>query len=539
MRIGKLPFRLVVLLAAATGIALFGVLAQAITEPAPTSGNVRADVIELDALEAYGKLELPVVTFLHDKHTDALELQNKSCDTCHSTYKSEYTGKEVQSPKFKRLADPDRQGLIDLYHTNCMSCHKETAQAGLKSGPTTCRECHTPEPRAVSNRLPMGFDRSLHWRHDKAAEEKCETCHHAYNEATDKLYYAKGEEGTCRYCHLEQSTEKVSSMQEASHAQCIACHQTILAKTSDPQKAGPIKCSGCHEPLAQAGIKKVDNIPRMKRNQPDAAMIRIKTPGVIGRMTPVPFNHKVHEEKNDTCRVCHHASMNSCVKCHTVTGSKDSKGVTLEQAMHRAQSDRSCLGCHQTEQAIKQCAGCHDFMRRERPQEASCQDCHAKIEGTMAERLAPEVEIPVEEERAIAASLLQARPTLSAVYKVDDVPEKVVINVLSDQYEPVEFPHRKIVETLVKDLKQNELGQYFHAGPDGLCQGCHHNSPASAKPPRCGSCHSKPFEAEEMNRPGLKGAYHVQCLGCHKSMALEKPAATACTECHKEKKPNS
>jgi hypothetical protein len=539
MRIGNSPFRLVVLFAAAVGIAFFGVLAQAVTEPVSTNGNIRADVIELDALKAYGDLELPMVTFLHDKHTDALELQNKSCEVCHSTYKSEYTGSEIRSPKFKRLADPDRQGLIDLYHTNCMDCHKETTKAGLKSGPITCRDCHTPEPRAASNRTPIGFDRSLHWRHNKAAEEKCETCHHAFNEPTEKLYYDKGKESTCRYCHLEQATEKVSSMKEASHVQCIACHQTILTKTTDPKKAGPVKCSGCHEPLAQAGIKKVDDIPRMKREQPDAALIRIRTPGITGRMTPVPFNHKIHEEKNDTCRVCHHQAMDACVKCHTVTGSKESKGVTLEQSMHRLQSDRSCLGCHQTKQDAKQCAGCHDFMRQERPRDASCLDCHVKLEGTLVERLAPEVEIPAEEERAIAASLLQSRPTVSATYNVDDAPEKVVINVLSDQYEAVEFPHRKIVESLVKELKQNELGQYFHAGQAGLCQGCHHNSPASAKPPRCGSCHGQPFEANEINRPGLKGAYHVQCLGCHKSMAVEKPAATACTECHKEKKPNS
>ncbi len=33
----------------------------------------------------------------------------------------------------------------------------------------------------------------------------------------------------------------------------------------------------------------------------------------------------------------------------------------------------------------------------------------------------------------------------------------------------------------------------------------------------------------------MKGAYHQQCMGCHKVLNLEKPKATACIECHKEK----
>ena len=35
--------------------------------------------------------------------------------------------------------------------------------------------------------------------------------------------------------------------------------------------------------------------------------------------------------------------------------------------------------------------------------------------------------------------------------------------------------------------------------------------------------------------PGLKAAYHQQCMGCHREMGLEKPAATECAACHQEK----
>jgi len=72
---------------------------------------------------------------------------------------------------------------------------------------------------------------------------------------------------------------------------------------------------------------------------------------------------------------------------------------------------------------------------------------------------------------------------------------------------------------------------------DTLCQACHHNTPAGAKkPPRCVNCHGKPFDDKQPNRPGLKAAYHGQCMSCHKAMDLKKPVNTDCVGCHKEKK---
>lgn len=517
----------------AAAIAFFGAMALAVTEPTP-EGLLRPDVVTIESLKTMGEIEMPVVDFFHDKHTEALAKQNKSCETCHPVMKSPTTGLDLRSPKFKRAQDPGFQELTDLYHDGCLGCHKEMKAAVTDSGPVTCRECHTPRPRAESSRKPFGFDRSLHYRHAKAAEEKCETCHHAYNETEKKLFYDKGQEGSCRHCHAPETAvdPKHLSMKEASHLACIGCHQTNKAQNIPDKKVGPVNCGGCHDPLAQAVVQKVEDIPRMKRNQPDASIISVDTPDLKGRMTSVPFNHKFHEENNDTCRVCHHAAMDSCVKCHTLTGSKESRGVQLEQAMHLAQSDRSCLGCHGLKQTAKPCAGCHEFIAKGRnnPSQAACVSCHLPTE----ELLPPGLTQP--EEGVLAMRLLEARPTLAGTFNVEDVPEKVVINTIIDQYEAVELPHRKIVDALVKGLKDDSLGQYFHNGGGALCQGCHHNSPPSKKPPRCASCHGRPFDADNPTKPGLKGAYHIQCLGCHKAMGLEKPVATACTECHKEKK---
>ena len=77
----------------------------------------------------------------------------------------------------------------------------------------------------MSARKPMGMDLSLHFRHSKAAKEKCETCHHEYDEKAKTLFYAKGKEGTCRYCHKERTEENRISMPLASHLSCVECHR--------------------------------------------------------------------------------------------------------------------------------------------------------------------------------------------------------------------------------------------------------------------------------------------------------------------------
>ena len=46
------------------------------------------------------------------------------------------------STKFMRLEDTTRQEVMDIYHNNCIACHKETKAAKEKSGPLECGECH-------------------------------------------------------------------------------------------------------------------------------------------------------------------------------------------------------------------------------------------------------------------------------------------------------------------------------------------------------------------------------------------------------------
>lgn len=500
------------------GIGVFGSVNQ--TKNAPTS---RADIILIDSMKEFGRLDRRPVFFLHQKHTEALESQDKDCSACHLSEKN------VRSNKFMRLENIDWQAVMDIYHDNCIGCHRETAAAKRKSGPVVCGECHVDHPGVTSLWQPIGMDNSLHHRHSKAQGNKCETCHHEYNAVTKKLFYAKGKEGTCRYCHRSAKEDNRESFRAVSHNACISCHQKNLAKN---ESAGPITCSGCHDPAQQKLIEVVQPVPRMQRNQPDFVFVKTskaegENSNTLKRMKLVPFNHKAHESYSATCRACHHADLSACVQCHTIQGIKEGDFVKLEQAMHRLKAQQSCMGCHERKQQERACAGCHTSFEKKRQQDPlACQSCHqAEISSSVLSS----------NDAMQAANALEARQGTTATFDEKFIPETVKIDSLTEKFEPVKLPHRKIVNALFKDIKDNKLAKYFHREKGTLCQGCHHNSPAAKNPPKCGSCHGRPFNEKDPFKPGLMAAYHRQCMECHRAMGIQKPVATHCTGCHREK----
>jgi hypothetical protein len=192
----------------------------------------------------------------------------------------------------------------------------------------------------------------------------------------------------------------------------------------------------------------------------------------------------------------------------------------------------------------KKCAGCHAYIERAQNQDTgSCVKCHMNLPpGATGEEPSITVLLPGEvseqqphEEHPVASALLDSRIPVTDTYASEEIPEKVTIKVLEEKYQPVELPHGKIVATLLGGIRESKLTQSFHEDKGTLCQGCHHNSPPSKNPPKCGSCHGKPFLEKDLHKPGLMAAYHQQCMGCHYEMGLEKPVSTDCTACHKEK----
>ncbi len=91
-------------------------------------------------------------------------------------------------------------------------------------------------------------------------------------------------------------------------------------------------------------------------------------------------------------------------------------------------------------------------------------------------------------------------------------PEIVMIAGLTDLYQPVEFTHRLHAEMSLTDQG---------------CSQCHHNTTGSTMLP-CRYCHAVAPDQVNLNQPGLKGAYHRQCLDCH----IEWSHSQGCETCH-------
>ena len=497
----------------------------------------RPDIVMIDLPIEPGGDKMPGVQFLHDLHLKALE-GKKDCSACH------FQNDNKLVFNFKRLKNTDVKTDMDIYHDNCINCHKETLSSGNPAGPVTgdCRSCHKTTSNVVSSWQPINIDKSLHYRHESSKliqpifmEEKvnCCACHHKYDKVSQKTFYKKGEEETCLYCHKSEDTKDARSLRSASHDSCINCHKRQKSRS---QEAGPVNCKGCHDSAEQMKIKTVKKIPRIKRNQPDEILLAswmaketITKDSVKKQMNPVAFNHKNHEENSASCKSCHHASLQRCGECHIETGVKKGGYVPLEKAMHNSVTQKSCMGCHRKAQTAKNCAGCHAMMPEKNFAQANCEKCH-----TVDKRAIRNLPMNKRAKTELARKTLKATSLSSAMISDDLIPETVTINTMMKEYKAAKFPHRRIVKKLAANMKKDKMANFFHGEATNLCTGCHHNSPASVQPPRCASCHGSSFKAEGDGRPGLKGAYHGQCITCHKLMKIEKPSATDCISCHKK-----
>jgi hypothetical protein len=508
------PTRWVVgILCLALGVAGVGLNALGSKQDAqPEPGG--AGLILIDTLAASGKLSFPVVRFDHDKHTKAVE---QKCEGCHTVH----NGNRVV-PKFKRETDGEPEQIKAIYHDNCMGCHEEMARAGKKSGPGSeqCRSCHAGSRPTI--RVVVPFDASLHYRHV----------------ASQVVQPAPGQDN-CAKCHTQDTPEKrnltFAQNKEETHTKCLSCHMEV-AKAKLP--TGPVECSGCHDQAKRTTYKVLPNVPRLEAGQSASMLLMPAIPKLAGdaplRRSVVPFDHKGHEAKVNGCSACHHDARRqgvpACSQCHTPAGKKEGNFITLEQAMHRPGAMEGCIGCHNAKKAARECAGCHEFLgRTTKSQEGSCTKCHVEME------IPAGLETNKKAQESIAQALLAAQPTKDPVINLETIPEVVEIGVLSQEYAPSKFPHRKIVKKIASGMEESKLAASFHSSPNAMCAGCHHNSPASANPPACATCHSRTFQDSDGRRPSLKAAYHQQCMGCHNAMGIQKPADTACTECHAKK----
>ncbi len=486
---------------------------------------------------------MPPVQFKHDLHTQAVEGE---CIKCHDNKE----GKPVF--KFKRTEDVEGQSYMDLYHENCVACHTDMKGKTGDKGPleAECRTCHNAEPQtgsagtSGSSWVEINFNRSLHYTHEKAKviksgikteETNCNACHHSANMKAKTTFYEKGKESACVYCHKAETENGLRSSRQASHDSCVACHQVMAEQKVE---AGPVDCAGCHAVENQKKIKANTDIPRLDRNQPDQVLLTGWTDlgqndeenkkRITQSMDAVPFDHKAHEANDLSCKTCHHETLNKCASCHTDKGEEKGGFIKLGRAMHAVNASQSCIGCHNEKQAAKECAGCHAQLPQKATRDQDCAACHS-----MDVKFQPTA---VLNDAKATGNLAKTALSGRAYEKVslNDVPETVVIKTIEDEYKASNFPHRMVVEAIFKQVENNTMARAFHKNDLTMCAGCHHNSPATLTPPKCASCHDKRPDIAT-GKPGLKGAYHGQCITCHQKMEVKNVLPTDCTKCHEKK----
>ena len=505
--------------------------------------------------DVFGALERPPVRFDHDRHTAALKTEG--CKSCHRVLKSgdfsfAYSIAEGQN---------DGATLMNAYHDDCIGCHSKRATEGKKTGSVTCGGCHVVERQVraheyapvmpdyyevlrdtyhaecmTCHREPskvaedagaldwksfylshkkteaewpkLDFDYLVHDKHEKALEGKCELCHFIDPERMQTLR-EEGREPSGRDWVLDLDEENSLTERSTAHTRCINCHLRRAARNID---AGPIGCSKCHGGLERS-IAELADVPRPKCEQKDLMLIQLDRGA---RSKSVAFNHKTHEARSRSCQQCHHQTLRPCRDCHTVEGAEEGGWITLAEAHHEVSSPLSCIGCHEIEKSKAECAGCHQLMPGGLVH-AGCAGCHT---GSLETLLSPE-KVP------------------SPEYLImEGVEDKIEIKEIEKAYGPSKMPHLVIARKLTEVSNNSTLASSFHTEAMTVCRGCHHLGPlvARADTPPCVTCHTARDEPGSFT-PTLLGAYHQQCLGCHRLMdpAGQKMPQT-CTGCHEEKK---
>lgn len=264
-------------------------------------------------------------------------------------------------------------------------------------------------------------------------------------------------------------------------------------------------------------------------------------------MPPVAFNHVIHEKwmtkSGKDCIVCHHTGdAIACTNCHTVQGSEKGNWVNLERAMHAEfitskaeDKPASCVSCHIHQTKQRDCAGCHDHLvRNARQKEQWCAVCHSPTPAMSEAQLQAGITNTLSDidNEKLADGMALARKQVR-YWSPIVAPYKVKIDTLEKEYEPCVFNHRHHAISLMDRIKDNQLAGAFHTEKATICMACHHNSPPSATPPKCSSCHSKTLDWLPQARPNLMAAFHLQCMSCHKDMKVARPRNTDCATCHK------
>ncbi|MEI6970950.1 MAG: cytochrome c3 family protein [bacterium] len=466
--------------------------------------------------------------FAHDKHVRAAK---KKCGLCHYLSPElkaslDAAGKQPSSQDWLREEEPGQSWKErESAHARCIGCHLEDLSGKRATGPVECTGCHIDRraaTNAVSDRQPVatpdygGKERILintagatqpavPFDHKSHSTQSCSECHHGAPEACVKCHTIEGSEagGHITLADVYHGQDSTSS--------CVGCH---LGNISGKRATGPVECTGCHTGRQGATNAVSDRQPVATPDYGGKERILINATGAT--QPAVPFDHKSHIAASRSCSECHHSTLEACVKCHTMEGSEAGGHITLAEAYHRQGSTLSCVGCHDREKTQPECAGCHS-LRPGGMAAAGCNTCHT---GTL--------------ESLDRAGRLPDPVTLFP----EDLKDEFQISILTNEFEASTIKHMNIARTLTGISNTNRLATYFHRQETTVCAGCHHLAPVEKqkKVPACSACHTA-RNIQSGSTPALLGAYHQQCLGCHRAMGHpEEKMPQSCTGCHRDAK---
>ncbi len=109
-----------------------------------------------------------------------------------------------------------------------------------------------------------------------------------------------------------------------------------------------------------------------------------------------------------------------------------------------------------------------------------------------------------------------------------------ITNEKVDDYEPVRFMHKAHATHTRGDCAVCHHRVSRKDG-DRVGQAIEVTDLADGRPASCVACHQRSNELDHPTRPGLMGAYHRQCIGCHET---SKSAPVECDGCHKSRVPD-
>ena len=138
---------------------------------------------------------------------------------------------------------------------------------------------------------------------------------------------------------------------------------------------------------------------------------------------------------------------------------------------------------------------------------------------------------------ALAIGGVLITPALVSGMTAEDAPEAITIDAMQNLYGAVEFDHAMHVEYSSCQECHHHTTNGTVADPN--CARCHHDGEESDVV-ACADCHAADRFSREylkklenpniyhIDKPGLKGAYHLKCINCHETTS----GPTGCQDCH-------